>query len=446
MEDIIKGIFVFGVGVSGKGVIKYCIENKIPVFVSDDNIKNTVSITSDAVVVRDVKNFDYSQISFCVISPGVPLNTDFPLYLRSIGVKMISDLELYKMVNKNVFIIGITGSNGKSTTASLLAFILKNLGVKAFLAGNIGISPFDESSKGMEVAVFEVSSYQLETTDFIFDVGLLLNITADHLERHGGMQGYALIKSKILKNSKFGVLGFDTSESAKLKEVSPDITLFSCQEFLKTGYSLLKGKLYKNGVLLKNNIKFENLRGEHNACNILACIIIAMEKFGFSLDDILREVATFKGLEHRIEFVREIDGVTFVNDSKATNADSCLTAIKTFQGKKVFLIAGGKAKEEGIETILNAPDFMKCVKEIFLIGEASGIFANRIIRHNKDFPSKVYKFTICGTLEKATKISFASAKKQSKSVVLLSPLCASFDQFKNFEERGQVFKKIVATL
>lgn len=438
-------VFIFGAGISGSAAYQFCLEHGIEVSIFDENTENLNSFDPKSVV-RDWCNFDFKTCNFLILSPGILLSNPVVLKAKDACIPVISDLELYKILApKSVKIIGISGSNGKSTTVSLLFHILKLVGKNVVLTGNIGISPLSKEAMLAEICIMEVSSFQLESTNFQFDASAMLNITPDHLLYHNGMENYIRAKEKLLLNSKFPVICIDSVETKKIYKKLPNLLPVSVKEVLKVGYSIFNNILYYNGKILTENVVFENLSGEHNLENILVCIVLCLEFCHISLEKILEGVGSFKGLPHRIEFIRILSGVKFINDSKATNAGSCLVALKTIKEKKVFLIAGGRAKEEGIEVLLQTPEFRK-VKEVLLIGESSGDFANKIIAYNKRFFERKINYVICGTLEKAVKTAFLSARKNENSVVLFSPLCASFDQFKNYEERGEFFRKFVLEL
>ena len=434
MEQIMKSILIFGAGVSGLGVLNFCQKKGINCLVYDDNPAKT------GIKLEDI---NFTQFEGLVLSPGIKLSHPLVLKARESGLRVISDLEVFKMfAPSSLKIIGITGSNGKSTTSSLVYHILKEAGKKAFLGGNIGISPLAEQAFNSEFCVLEVSSYQLEITDFIFDASVILNITPDHLEHHAGMEGYIKAKARILRGKGFRLVSADCPN---LEAFQNGATLFSVHKKLEQGFYIKQNKLFKNGVEIHALPAFPNLKGEHNLENILAAIIICHEFCGLSIEEIITAISSFKPLPHRIELVAEKQGVTFINDSKATNASSTKTALKALGKRPVFLIAGGRAKEEGIEALIGQPEF-SMVKEVVLIGEASGDFTKKIIAFNREFPEKQINYFIAGTLERAVKLAFTSAKKVKNATVLLSPLCASFDQFKNFEERGEVFKKLVKEL
>ncbi len=414
-----KKILIFGLGVSGCGVREFCKQRRIEYSIYDDNPTKCEGDTDDLSV------FDLA-----VISPGIVLSHPFYLALKESGLEVISDIELFKrFAPPSLKIIGITGSNGKSTTASLVYHVLKTVGKNVFLAGNIGQTPLVKECFEAEYCILEVSSFQLESINFMFDAGAVLNISSNHNKEHGGIENYIKAKMRILRGDGF--------------RIAPDG--FSVREILPKGYSSVNQKFYINGKLVANLPIFTNLNGEHNLKNIVVALAICIDFVGISFNDAINSILTFKGLPHRIEFVKEVEGVKFVNDSKSTSVDATLSAINTFSGYNIFLIAGGRAKEEGIEAILEKPEF-KNIKEVFLIGEASGRFAKSIIEHNKKFANAGVKYAIAGTLERAVMLAFKSAIKVKKGVVLLSPIASSLDQFKNFEERGEWFKKYVNNL
>jgi UDP-N-acetylmuramoylalanine--D-glutamate ligase len=419
-----KNVLIFGLGISGRGVLEFCKERDIETHIYDDDPSKSSG------EIKDSSSFDLSSFDAMILSPGISLSHPLVLKAREHSLSIMSDLEFFKkFAPKSLKIIGITGSNGKSTTASLVNHILQKAGRKTFLGGNIGKSPLVKEAFEAEFCVLEVSSFQLEITNFHFDAGILLNISSNHLGHHGGMQGYIKAKQKILQGDGFRLSPKD----------------FSTNEILKQGYSLTSNSLYKNTYFICKVPDFANLQGEHNLKNILVAIAVCMDFAKLSIKDILTAISSFSPLPHRIEFVKEVQGVKFFNDSKSTSVEATLTALKTFPKTPIFLILGGRPKEEGIEGILGKQESAS-IKEILLIGEASGIFAKHIIQYNKQNPQKTLNYCIPATLEKAVKLAFTSAKKVKNSIVLLSPACASLDQFKNFEERGEIFKNIVNSI
>lgn len=434
----INKLFIFGAGVTGLSAYKFCKFNKIEVGVWDDN-----PLALQKIDPTDVKR-SLEGFEIILLSPGIPPDNPFIQEARLKNIKIISDLEMYKVFSPSYTkIIAVTGSNGKSTTSSLIYHVLKVLGLKTALTGNIGESPLSEEALKAEACVMEVSSFQAEITNFIYDIGILLNITPDHIEYHGTLEKYAFAKEKVPFNSNLAIVGIDTPLSEKVFEklniIKDRIIPISLTKKLPGGYSIINGKLFYGMDEIMSDIYFDNLIGMHNLQNILACIVVCLEVYKVSLPKIIEIIKTFKGLPHRIEFLGKCQGVDFINDSKATNVDATLTALKALTGKNIFLIAGGIAKEEGIEALLEREDFKK-VKEIILIGRAAGEFAKSIISYNKNPSFAPVKYFIAGTLSKAVEVAFLSAKKMKNSVILLSPACASFDQFQNYNDRGEHFR------
>lgn len=436
----LKKIFIFGFGVSGSAAYKFCLQRNIEPIVYDDNIEKLTEVSAQH------KAFD-GNLRDCdalLLSPGITLNHKIVIQAKNMNIPIISDLDLYKMfAKKGVKIIGITGSNGKSTTSSLVFHILKYLGKNAVLAGNIGVSPLFEEALNADFCVMEVSSFQSEITNFTFDFSLLLNITKDHIKHHGSEEAYINAKLKLLKNSLLRVVSTDNLLHINNDQLPKPFINVSVKQFLKDGFCIINNILYKDGKELIKLSQFNNLLGDHNLENILtsfALINNLIEKA--DVKTIIDAILSFKSLEHRIEFVKNVKDVDFINDSKATNPSSTIVALKTIKNQNIFLIAGGIAKEEGIEVILQSL-LLKKIREVILIGKSAPIFAQKIIEHNKNFPDRKVNYVIAGNLKKAVDLAFTSAKKIHDSAVLLSPLCASFDQFKNYEERGKVFKQFV---
>ncbi|MDR3285491.1 MAG: UDP-N-acetylmuramoyl-L-alanine--D-glutamate ligase [Holosporales bacterium] len=469
-------VLISGLGKTGEASAKFFEERNCRVIKFDDK-------RSDCL--NDIEKIPFSEISFIVQSSGI--SKEHPVYKKAqeLRVSVYSDIDIFAKAVKNSQIIGITGTNGKSTTTALTHHILSSKIDSVFMGGNIGVPVLELPIKENSIYVLELSSYQLELSHYFdFTVAALTNITEDHLDRHKTIEEYAKAKAKIFEGARYSVVCCDDSFSRNICDIL-EKTHDICEIFLE------------NNQILKENLrKNTTLPGDHNLQNVAIAMEIA-RWFGMSEYEIAQGVQSFKGLEHRIEYVANIDGVTFINDSKATNAESLTKALCSFSDSQIFLIAGGRAKKDGITP---AVKYMKDVKEIFLIGEASERFA-------AELSGKKIKFS--ENLEKATKDAFAAAKNtrfllkpissskvegayeaQNRSVdihegnwgksvippkphedssiestnkfaeeielrkkstaktgknaiVLLSPACASFDQFENFEVRGREFKRFV---
>jgi UDP-N-acetylmuramoylalanine--D-glutamate ligase len=427
-------ILIFGAGISGLGVAKFLLGNGTKFWITDDNplaLYPHREIFSDRIL-DNWDDFDFCKIKTLIISPGVKMHGNNPHKIaqkaKLHGVRIVTDLQYLKEINPNAFYIGVTGSNGKSTTASLISHVLNGCGFKNSLVGNIGVSPFNDPFA--KCFVVEISSYQLENTHFDFDIGIILNLSENHLERYdGSMHAYKWAKARILHNCKFGLIGTD-SESDEVAREFEGVKRFSTDEVLKNGYSMQDDFFYKNTDKLAQLPKFTNLIGEHNLQNILAALSVC-DYLQIPLDASIKAVLEFKTLPHRLEFVAQKDGVQFINDSKSTTHIATQVALQAVKSD-IFLICGGQQKTVGIEGIVHTVPF-KRVKKVFLYGECAKNFAN----HLTQTPHAIYD-----TLSEATESAYIEAKNRNLTI-LLSPLCASFDQFKNFEERGSFFKKMV---
>jgi len=373
-------------------------------------------------------------------SPGVPADDPFLLLARSKGITVWSEIELaYRFLEGKL--IGITGSNGKTTTTTLVHHILQAGAMEAFLAGNVGVPLIGEVEKmdAGSVAVAELSSFQLELIEkFRPNIGALLNLTPDHLDRHKTMEAYAKAKARIFENQTeldAAILNADDEASAKYAPKKPQVFWFSRKKQVAQGACV-----HSEEIVVAHHGKEDRvmkvaeipLPGAHNLENVLAAVIIS-RLAGVDAGTIAKAVKSFAGVEHRLEFVTEIGGVKYYNDSKATNVDATLKALEAFPGR-ILIVLGGKDKGSDY-TVLQKPLREKAILAL-LIGAA----ADKI---EKQIAGSV-AIERAGTIERA--VEAASLAAQIGDVVLLAPACASFDQFQNYEERGKVFKELVRGL
>jgi UDP-N-acetylmuramoylalanine--D-glutamate ligase len=459
---------VYGLGISGISAAKSLINLGFQVICCDDNedalIKNKEKYPQLTFAKFEEINFDEeTAISF---APGIPLYLPKKHKILEIiektKAKLACDVEIFYQLNcqKNNF-IAITGTNGKSTTTALTGFIFEKLKIPSAIGGNIGIGCFELPQNQENFSyIFETSSYQLDLlSDAHFNIAALLNITPDHLDRHGDMHTYIAAKKRIFKNQNendFALIGVDNENSREVflelkndKNFKAKLIPISNKEVLPYGISLIDGKLFVNlEEKLNFDLKSQFLIGLHNEQNMAFAFAISyfylrkMDCFANARNDegedratcndeknIINAIKEFKGLNHRMQIIGEIDGIKFINDSKATNAESSENALKSFEN--IFWIVGGKAKDGGISSL--KPYFNKVVKA-YLIGESSEEFA-------KFFSENKLNYEKCHDLKTAFKKSLIDAKNSSlsKKNILLSPACASFDQWKNFEERGNYF-------
>jgi len=365
--------------------------------------------------------------SFAVKSPGVPPNHPVVQKLKNSGVPVIGEVELAYRFSRGR-IVAITGTNGKSTTTALIHHVLLTGGYKAFIGGNYGIpfSSFTEETDKDSITVLELSSFQIEDlVDFKCEISVILNITPDHLNRYSSLSDYASAKLKLLSKSELSVLNLDDPILGNLK--GGNFLFFSRKE---RADAFLKGDKIVCGEFTLP-LKELPLKGVHNAENYMASLLV-LKRLGVPDDVILQGFKTFKGLPHRTEFVATINGVTFINDSKSTNVDSLKKALESFN--RIVLIAGGSDK--GLDFSPLRPLVKSRVKAIVAIGETAPFFRSTF----KDLVEVVIEPDIYSATRKAYTLA------ESGDVVLLSPGCASFDMFKNFEERGEKFKEAVELL
>jgi len=373
-------------------------------------------------------------------SPGVPADNPFLQNARSKGITVWSEIELaYRFLEGKL--IGITGSNGKTTTTTLVHHILQSASVPAILAGNVGTPLIScvEDMKGDTVSVVELSSFQLEFIEkFRPDIGLFLNLTPDHLDRHKSMEAYAGAKARIFENQTeldAAVLNADDLPTVNYAPKKPQVFWFSRKQKVEQG-----ARLRGDDIIIVHHAKEEfvmkraeiPLAGEHNVENVLAAVAAA-RLAGVDTAAIAQAVRSFAGVEHRLEFVAEIAGVRYFNDSKATNVDATLKALDAFPGR-ILIILGGKDKGSDY-TVLQKPLREKAILAL-LIGAA----ADKI---EKQITGSV-AIERAATLDRA--VELASHAAQPGDIVVLAPACASFDQFQNYEQRGRVFKELVHQL
>lgn len=373
-------------------------------------------------------------------SPGVPADAALLRAARARGITIWSELELAWRFHKGR-LIGITGSNGKTTTTSLIAHLLEAAGLPVILAGNIGtplIARVEETSE-RSVSVVEMSSFQLELIATMRpDISVFLNLTPDHLDRHGSLESYGRAKARIFENqseAELAILNADDALTRQYAPARPQVLWFSRKQRVAQGAYVRSGEIVfrRDGaeeVLL--GAEEIPLPGAHNLENVLAAALAA-RLAGAGAAAIARGVRSFAGVEHRLEFTGEIRGVRYYNDSKATNVDATLKALDAFPGR-VLVILGGKDKGSDY-TVLQQPLREKAILAL-LIGAAAEKIASQI--------AGSVPIERAGTLQAA--LDIAERRAQSGDIVLLAPACASFDQFENFEHRGRVFKQLVRRL
>ncbi|MCT4656453.1 MAG: UDP-N-acetylmuramoyl-L-alanine--D-glutamate ligase [Cohaesibacter sp.] len=453
-----KTVAVFGLGGSGLACLRALASGGAYCLAWDDSearCKEAAEIAG--VTILDLHEADWRTIDALVLSPGVPLTHPEPHWTvklaQAANVEIIGDIELFvrerNAIAPGTPFVAITGTNGKSTTTALISHILGEAGYDVQMGGNIGtpilaLEPFDKTGDGSRIYVIEISSYQIDLSPGLNpSIGLLLNVSADHLDRHGSLQNYAQIKARLVAKSDVAIIGLDDRYSAniasnlRLKErkVVPISGFSNDRATVRAPDGFLQSKM--DGFLF-NLDQARALRGTHNAQNASAAVAIA-QQFDLSATSIAKGLMSFAGLEHRMEEVGHEDGILYINDSKGTNADAAGRALGAFS--KVHWIAGGLAKEGGIDILVDHFDRVECA---YLIGEAADDFA-------KSLAAKNVPYKLCAHLDVALQEAILAAKEnkdanagKGEEVILLSPACASFDQFPNFMKRGDVFRALVA--
>jgi len=428
-------VVVVGMARSGVAAAELLGEKGARVRTVDQN-----SMAISGFNIEPQSDASFADADLIVLSPGVPPDLDVIENARRRGVRIIGDLELASWFMEGE-IIGITGANGKTTTTALTGHILAASGVPAQVGGNIGIagkSPASmvKTSRAGQWNVLELSSFQLETTEtFRAHIGAALNVTPDHLDRHHTMEKYAGAKGRLFVNQRagdFAVLNADDPICASFAGRGGGTPVwFSSTREVSPGAFLRNDCIFLEGEPLMKAAEIP-LRGLHNLENTMAAAAMA-RLAGVAHAQIREAVMTFPGVEHRLEFVREVDGVAWYNDSKATNVDATLKAIAAFPGG-LWVILGGKDKNGDYSPL--AEPLRAKAHGALLIGAAAGKIEARL--------QGAVPFVRCGTIEGA--VAEARVRAKSGDTVLLAPACASFDQFENFEHRGREFKRLVGEL
>jgi UDP-N-acetylmuramoylalanine--D-glutamate ligase len=443
-----KRVLVVGLGRSGVASAFFLQEHGAKVSVSDT--KSEVQLQNEVAALLDrgvsIEAGRHGERTFrdqdlIVVSPGVPPDQPQLQRARTLGIPVIGEVELaFRFLEGKS--LAITGSNGKTTTTSLVGEILTKAGRKTLVGGNIGTPVISLAGRSTpdSFVVLEISSFQLETIEqFCPWIATMLNITPDHLDRHHTFEAYVVAKARMFENQKagdFGVLNADDPACVALKDkVKSSLFWFSRKQpvesgsFVKADQIIFRRNGQEQAILGRSDIQ---LKGLHNLENVLAAVTMTMLA-GCTPEQVRTGVSEFRAVEHRLELVTSINGVTFYNDSKATNVDATVKALESFPGN-IHIILGGKDK--GSDYTVLAPLLRERVKRVYLIGAA----AEKIASHIQGSAPLVHS----GTLDRAVRQSFDDAKPGD--VVVLAPACASFDQFENYEQRGRIFKELVHSL
>lgn len=447
--DIGKKVLVAGAGKSGIAAAKLLLDKGCSVVlyddgrtVEDDRIKEIFGVGADVVMCTGtVPEEILSEISYAVISPGIPLDVPSVCRFREAGLSIIGEVELAYMYEKGD-VIAITGTNGKTTTTALTGEIMKKSGRRVFVAGNIGLPYTGTAGETDETScsVLEVSSFQLETiSSFRPTVSAILNITPDHLNRHHTMDNYIRAKLDIAKNQTEDdviVLNYeDEALRSEAEKINARVIFFSSRRELDEGVYLEDGKniiaRFDGAGRRICGIDELHVLGLHSYENVMAAIAMT-HTMGVSYEDIHDAVVNFRSVEHRIEYVCEINGVRYYNDSKATNTDAAIKGI-TSMVRPTYLIGGGYDKQADFTDWIQS--FGGTVRKLVLIGETSAQIAHTC--DNLGFTD----YIMMNGLREA--VDYCVGNAGDGDAVLLSPACASWDMFSSYEERGKLFKKYV---
>ncbi len=446
-----RAVAVFGLGESGRATAQALAAGGARVTAWDDDGGAVAAADGAGIAVGDLAAADWSRFAALVLAPGIPLTHPAPHWsvarARAAGIEVIGDIELFcrerRRLAPDAPFVAVTGTNGKSTTTALIGHLLASAGREAAVGGNIGTPVLSLAPPARQrVHVLECSSFQIDLAPGIdASIGVLLNLTADHLDRHGTMEAYAALKERLVAQAAAAVIAVDDrwceTIADRVAAAGVALTRVSAARPLADGVYGEGGAVFAaaGGTAAKvaELTGIGSLRGAHNAQNAVAAIACVR---ALAVDDvaIAAGLATFPGLPHRMEEVGRRGRVVFVNDSKATNADAAARALASFS--RIYWIAGGRPKENGVASLAG---FFPRIAKAYLIGEAADDFARTL---------GLVPHVVCGTLAAALAAAAADAAADAadEPVVLLSPACASYDQFRNFEQRGDAFRALVRQL
>ena len=452
--SFLKGvpIGVMGLARSGLAAAQALQAGGAEVWAWDDKEGGRAAVRGIGLEPVDLRAADLGRLKSLVLSPGIPHTHPSPhpvaARAREAGVEIVGDIELLVRAQPSSRMVGVTGTNGKSTTTALIGHILAAAGRPAAVGGNLGMPVLAFDPPGEDgVYVLEMSSYQLELTpSVVFEVAVLLNISPDHLDRHGGMDGYVSAKRRVFQGRRAGQTAVIGIDDEWCRAIHAELASEDCRTVVPISVSreALGGVYVRDGGLvdatgasplrIMEMNEARSLPGRHNWQNAAAAYA-ATAALGLEPMVIADAIRSFPGLPHRQQLVAEAAGVRFINDSKATNADAAARALSCYDA--IYWIAGGKPKEGGLNGL---EDFMPRIRHAFLIGEAADEFA--------EWLNGRAHYTKSGDLATALDAAndLARAEGQPGAVILLSPACASFDQFANFEERGLAFTRLAAEL
>ena len=446
-----RPVAVFGLGGSGIAAARALMAGGAQVSAWDDNAEARDRAAAQGVLLKEMGDLDWSRQAALVLAPGVPLTHPAPhpvvVMAHAAQCPIIGDIELFAAVRRELpphAVVAITGTNGKSTTTALIAHLINACGGEAAACGNIGAAILDlDPLPRNGVYVVEISSFQIDLTHTLGpQVAVLLNITPDHLDRHGTMENYVAVKRRLFDwqgPTDMAIVGIDDDYGAESVELVRDlghpVVPVSVARKPAGGVYVEDGLLWDPVVSQEVPIcdlrGITTLRGAHN-CQNAAAAYAAVQELGYEVEEIAAAMASFPGLPHRLEQIAVIDGVAFINDSKATNIEASVRALASLE--RIHWIAGGQPKDDNLEALAPVRDHLA---RAYLIGEAADDF-------EPAFSCLGIEAQVLGTMERA--VAAAASQAQPGDVVLLSPACASFDQYPNFAARGDHFRAVVADL
>ncbi|MBI07305.1 MAG: UDP-N-acetylmuramoyl-L-alanine--D-glutamate ligase [Rhodospirillaceae bacterium] len=436
-------VAILGLARSGLATARAMLAGGTRVLAWDDSSECRKEAARAGVPIHPNGRFDWREVAILVPSPGIPLDHPTIIAARAARVEVIGDVELLWRAMRNHQFVGITGTNGKSTTTSLIGHILRQARQNVQVGGNLGAPALSlDALLSAGTYALEMSSFQLDLTkNMSFDIAVLLNIAPDHLDRHGSMNAYVAAKRKIFRPGqlKIAAIGIDDPDSLNIfKELrlrdEVQVVPISTGRRLLDGVAVNGGLLEDHGQAICDLQTATAITGRHNWQNAAAAYVVT-RGLGIDSEIIARAILNFSGLAHRMEHIAAINGVQFINDSKATNSNAAARALACFNN--IYWVAGGRAKSSGLRAV---QPYLQRIAHAFLIGEAQESFSVELTGR--------VNHTLCGTLDQAVAAATAQARADGRpgAVVLFSPACASFDQFTDFEARGDAFRKLVYDL
>ena len=430
--DSFRNVLIVGYGVSGKSVYEFLKKRGVNVSVYDDKAGDI----PDRIIDVHCKDFDV-----VIKSPSIPFMSHncHPVIKEAneVGIPVLSTFDVFRIYNPDAKIIAVTGTNGKSTTTALICHIMHKAGFLVEMGGNIGVPYFDMLEA--EWYVLEMSSYELASSQYLdFEIACVLNIEPDHLEFHGNLENYVAAKHKALDHAQFRFISYEDKITKARYAYRSNVITISTEDEPDSNIYVCGNAIFNNSTnrIAVDLSGFSNLPGKHNHQNIEFAYAIC-KHLGVQSREIINHISSVIPVPHRLNTVRKIGNVVFVNDSKATNPGSAARALATFVGYKIYWLVGGRSKK--VDPMIYIKDYLPGIQTIYLFGESMDEF---------EAVFKGIKKTVrCQTMATAINMAYKDAKLENgSSVVLLSPMCASFDQFDSFEHRGSEFVKIVQGL